>query len=75
DLHSGVYGGAVANPATILCQMIASLHDSNNHILIPEFYEDVQALTEKEREELNKAPYDEEEYKKDLEVKELWGET
>lgn len=75
DLHSGVYGGAVANPATILCKMIASLHDENNHILIPGFYEEVQALTEKEREELNKAPYDEEEYKKDLDVKELWGET
>jgi acetylornithine deacetylase/succinyl-diaminopimelate desuccinylase-like protein len=74
DLHSGVYGGAVANPATILCQLIASLHDKNNHIIIPGFYEDVQALTEKERQELNKAPYNEEEYKKDLGVKELWGE-
>jgi len=74
DLHSGVYGGAVANPATILCQLIASLHDQNNHITIPGFYEDVQALSEKEREELNKAPYNEEEYKKDLGVEELWGE-
>jgi acetylornithine deacetylase/succinyl-diaminopimelate desuccinylase-like protein len=74
DLHSGVYGGAVANPATILCQMIASLHDQNNHIIIPGFYEDVYALTEKEREELNKAPYSEQEYKKDLGVAELWGE-
>jgi len=74
DLHSGVYGGAVANPATILCQLIASMHDQNNHIVIPGFYEDVQALTEEEREELNKAPYNEEEYKKDLGVEELWGE-
>jgi acetylornithine deacetylase/succinyl-diaminopimelate desuccinylase-like protein len=75
DLHSGVYGGAVANPATILCKMIASLHDENNHILIPGFYEEVLALTEKERLELNQAPYNEEEYKKDLEVDELWGEN
>ncbi|PWG78597.1 dipeptidase [Pararcticibacter amylolyticus] len=74
DLHSGVYGGAVANPATILSKLIASLHDENNHIAIPGFYDDVQSLTETEREQLNKAPYDEEEYKKDLGVEELWGE-
>lgn len=74
DLHSGVYGGAVANPATILCQLIASLHDKNNHIAIPGFYDDVQSLTEEERTMLNAAPYDEEEYKADLDVKELWGE-
>ena len=74
DLHSGVYGGAVANPATILCKMIASLHDENNHITIPGFYDDVQSLTEAEREELNKAPFDENEYKQDLNVDELWGE-
>lgn len=75
DLHSGVYGGAVANPATILAKMIASLHDENNHISIPGFYDDVLALTEEEREALNKAPYSEEEYKKDLGVEELWGEN
>lgn len=74
DLHSGVYGGAVANPATILAQMIASLHDENNHITIPGFYDDVVELTEAERTALNKAPYDEEEYKKDLGVDALWGE-
>ncbi len=74
DLHSGVYGGAVANPATILCKLIASLHDENNHITIPGFYDDVQSLSETEREMLNQAPYDEEEYKKDLGVDELWGE-
>ncbi len=74
DLHSGVYGGAVANPATILAKLIASLHDENNHIQIPGFYDDVLALSEQEREDLNKAPYDEEEYKKDLGVDELWGE-
>lgn len=74
DLHSGVYGGAVANPATILCQLIASLHDENNHITIPGFYDDVQSLNDSERVQLNKAPYDENEYKKDLGVNELWGE-
>lgn len=74
DLHSGVYGGAVANPATILAKMIASLHDENNHIAIPGFYDDVLELTEAERKALNEAPYDEEEYKKDLGVEALWGE-
>lgn len=74
DLHSGVYGGAVANPATILAKLIASLHDENNHIAIPGFYDDVAALSDAERKALNEAPYDEEEYKKDLGVKALWGE-
>lgn len=74
DLHSGVYGGAVANPATILCQMIASLHDANNHITIPGFYDDVQSLSDEERKQLNAAPYNDEEYKADLGVNELWGE-
>jgi len=74
DLHSGVYGGAVANPATILCKMIASLHDENNHITIPGFYDDVLELSTQEREMLNKAPYNENEYKIDLKVDELWGE-
>jgi acetylornithine deacetylase/succinyl-diaminopimelate desuccinylase-like protein len=74
DLHSGVYGGAVANPITILAQMIASLHDENNHITIPGFYNDVVPLTQAERDALNSAPYDEAEYKKDLDVTELWGE-
>lgn len=74
DLHSGTYGGAVANPITILAQMIASCHDENNHITIPGFYDDVVVATEAERELLNKAPYDEAAYKEDLGVKELWGE-
>src|SRR5690606_5354658 len=74
DLHSGVYGGAVANPINILSKMIASLHDENNHINIPGFYDDVVELTDAEREALNKAPYDEKEYKEDLGVKALWGE-
>ena len=74
DLHSGVYGGAVANPATILAKLIASMHDENNHITIPGFYDDVIELTEKEMEMLNKAPYSESDYKFDLKVDDLWGE-
>ncbi len=74
DLHSGVYGGAVANPATILCQMISSLHDENNHITIPGFYDDVIDLSQEERKALNDAPFDLDEYKKDLSVDEVWGE-
>ncbi len=74
DLHSGVYGGAVANPATILAKMIASLHDENNHITIPGFYDDVVVLNDEERKALNSAPFDEADYKKDLGVDELWGE-
>lgn len=74
DLHSGVYGGAVANPITILAKMIGTLHDENNHITIPGFYNDVLEAGEDERKELAKAPYDEEEFKNDLGVKELWGE-
>ncbi|WP_304067777.1 dipeptidase [Pedobacter glucosidilyticus] len=74
DLHSGVYGGAVANPATILCQMIASLHDENNHITIPGFYDGVIELSDDEKQALNEAPFDLEEYKKDLAVDDVWGE-
>ena len=74
DLHSGVYGGAVANPITILAKMIASLHDENNHISIPGFYDDVQEASKEERAMMAEAPFDEEEYKTDLGVKELWGE-
>ena len=74
DLHSGTYGGAVANPITILAQMIASCHDENNHITIPGFYDDVVVASPEERILINKAPYDEPGYKDDLGVKELWGE-
>nr|MBC7612979.1 dipeptidase [Pseudopedobacter sp.] len=74
DLHSGVYGGAVGNPATILCQMIASLHDENNHITIPGFYDGVIELSAEERKALNDAPFDLTEYKQDLSVDEVWGE-
>ncbi len=74
DLHSGVYGGAVANPITILAKMIASCHDENNHITIPGFYDDVVEATKEERELMARAPYNEEEYKNDLGVKAVWGE-
>ncbi|MDP1972079.1 MAG: dipeptidase, partial [Sediminibacterium sp.] len=74
DLHSGVYGGAVANPITILAKMIASCHDENNHITIPGFYDDVVASTDTERAKMAEAPFDENEYKTDLGVSTLWGE-
>ncbi|QNL48926.1 dipeptidase [Olivibacter sp. SDN3] len=74
DLHSGVYGGAVANPATILAKMIASLHDEHNHITIPGFYDDVVELNAEDRTALNQAPFNEQEYKDDLGIDELWGE-
>jgi acetylornithine deacetylase/succinyl-diaminopimelate desuccinylase-like protein len=74
DLHSGVYGGAVANPATILCQMIASCHDENNHITIPGFYDKVQVLSDAERAAINAAPFDLKEYKDELGMNDVWGE-
>ena len=74
DLHSGVYGGAVANPITILAKMIASCHDENNHITIPGFYDNVVNATEEERKLMAEAPFNEADYKKDLGVEALWGE-
>ncbi len=74
DLHSGVYGGAVANPITILARMIASCHDANNHITIPGFYDDVLEASPEERKLMSKAPFDEKAYEEDLGVKALWGE-
>jgi acetylornithine deacetylase/succinyl-diaminopimelate desuccinylase-like protein len=74
DLHSGVYGGAVANPITMLSKMIASCHDENNHITIPGFYDDVVESSDIERAKMAEAPFDANEYAKDLGVTELWGE-
>ena len=74
DLHSGVYGGAVANPINILSEMIASLHDDAGRITIPGFYDDVEEVTLAERAEMDKAPFDLEKYKKDLEINDIEGE-
>jgi len=74
DLHSGVYGGAVANPINVLCQMIASMHDAKRHITIDGFYDDVEKVPAKERKMMNEAPFDEKEYMKDLQINELMGE-
>ncbi|NEV94525.1 dipeptidase [Psychroflexus sp. YR1-1] len=74
DLHSGLYGGAVANPINILSQMIASLHDENNHITIPGFYDKVEELSDEEREKMAEAPFDLEDYKKHIGIPEVHGE-
>ena len=74
DLHSGVYGGAVANPCNILCTMIASMHDENRHITVPGFYDDVDIVSDEERKLMNMAPFNEEDYKKSLNVNALLGE-
>ena len=74
DLHSGVYGGAVANPITVLAKMIASCHDENNHITVQGFYDKVVNLSAEERAEMAKTPWDDGEYAKDLGVESLWGE-
>lgn len=74
DLHSGVYGGAVANPINTLCSMIASLHDSDGRVTIPGFYDKVVELTSAERDAMNKAPFDLNAYKSDLAIKEIKGE-
>ena len=75
DLHSGVFGGAVANPIQVLCKMIDSMKDENNHITIPGFYDDVIELSKEERTELNKTPFSLDAYKKDLGVDDVMGEA
>jgi acetylornithine deacetylase/succinyl-diaminopimelate desuccinylase-like protein len=74
DLHSGLYGGAVANPINVLSKMIASLHDENNHIIIPGFYDKVENLSKEERAEMAKAPFNLENYKKALDIDAVYGE-
>tara|TARA_B100001146_G_scaffold217149_1_gene221413 strand:+ start:4941 stop:6326 length:1386 start_codon:yes stop_codon:yes gene_type:complete len=74
DLHSGLYGGAVANPLNILAKMIASLHDENNHITIPDFYDKVEELSSEERAKMAEAPFNKEAYKKALDIDDIYGE-
>lgn len=75
DLHSGVYGGAVANPINVLAKMIASMQDENGHVTIPGFYDDVEELSAAEREEMAKAPFSLDDYKQDLGLEEVQGEA
>lgn len=75
DLHSGLYGGAVANPINILTKMIASLHDENNHITIPGFYDKVEELSAAERAKMAEAPFDLQAYKDALDINEVYGEA
>ena len=75
DLHSGLYGGAVANPINVLAKMIASLHDENNHITIPGFYDKVEELSREERDEMAKAPFSLDAYKKALDIDDVYGEA
>jgi acetylornithine deacetylase/succinyl-diaminopimelate desuccinylase-like protein len=74
DLHSGLYGGAVANPINILCKMIASMHDDNNHITIPGFYDNVEDLSLDERAQMAKRPFILDDYKKTLNLSDIHGE-
>jgi acetylornithine deacetylase/succinyl-diaminopimelate desuccinylase-like protein len=74
DLHSGLYGGAVANPINILAQMIASLHDENNRITIPGFYKEVVELSKEERDEMARAPFSHEDYCNALNLTDTHGE-
>ena len=74
DLHSGVYGGAVANPVNVLSKMIASMHDENNHITIPGFYDKVAKISKKERKAMNAAPFNLKDYQKDLGIDKVQGE-
>lgn len=74
DLHSGHFGGAVANPINVLCGMINSVLDENGRITVPGFYDDVEELSKEERDMIASIPFDEEKYKKSIGVKELFGE-
>lgn len=74
DLHSGLYGGAVANPINVLTKMIASLHDDNNHITIPGFYDNVEELSKDERAQMAKAPFSLNKYKAALDIDAVYGE-
>ena len=74
DLHSGVYGGTVANPATVLCQLLGRLHDATGRVTIPGFYDDVAAVEANVRESWRKLPFSDEQFAQDVGVKKLYGE-
>ena len=74
DLHSGIFGGAVANPINELARMLAQLTDKNGRITIPHFYDDVEEVSKKERNLIKLIPFDEEEYKRNLNIKYVYGE-
>ena len=74
DLHSGLYGGAVGNPINILCNMIASLTDENNHITVKGFYDNVEIVSDEDRAEMAKAPFNQDDYNAELKIKEGFGE-
>ena len=75
DLHSGVYGGAVANPINVLCQMISQLQDENGRVTVPGFYDKVKEYSQEEREVMSKVPLDLDEYKRDLGIEDVQGEA
>jgi acetylornithine deacetylase/succinyl-diaminopimelate desuccinylase-like protein len=75
DLHSGTYGGAVANPINVLCSMISSLHDENRQITIPGFYDNVDLVSDADREAMSKTPFSIDEFKSELEVDDVMGES
>ncbi|MDG1719216.1 MAG: dipeptidase, partial [Flavobacteriales bacterium] len=74
DLHSGLYGGVVANPINILCEMISKMKDENNHIAIPKFYDNVVDLSEEERADIARAPFSLDKYKASLNLSDIHGE-
>src|SRR5450759_4076973 len=75
DLHSGSFGGAVANPAFVLAQVLSQMKDRGGHVKIPGFYDDVRELTEPEREEFKRLPFNQKQYRKGLGAPKLHGET
>lgn len=75
DLHSGTFGGAVANPINVLCSMISSLHDENRHITIPGFYDKVDEVSDADREAMSKTPFSLDEFKNELAVDDVMGES
>src|SRR5207245_7127579 len=75
DLHSGMYGGAVTNPANALCHLLGALHDADGRVNIPGFYDDVEELTPRERAEFANLPFDEEQFRRDLKIPAVPGEA